>query len=93
MNKKSDVLCEIIFTDHKLNILISRIGTINEAQLSNFYTNSREFIIFRESYNPPIFKNDIKEIIVHQDRGKIYTNESSSKIIKYVKAQNKVKIS
>lgn len=93
MKKKSELLCEIIFTDHKLSILTSRIGTINESQLSNYSTNSKDFIIFKESYNPPIFKNDIRKIIIHQDYRNLPINEGNSKIIKSIKSQNKGKIS
>jgi len=93
MKKKSEVLCEIIYRDHKLGIITSRIGIINEAQLNMYSTNYNEFIIFKERYNAPIFKSDIEEIIIHQDNRKISVNKENSKIIKFIEFQNKGKIS
>ncbi|MFX0002850.1 MAG: hypothetical protein ACFE9C_02255 [Candidatus Hodarchaeota archaeon] len=93
MKKFDDVLCEVIFKDHKLDILTSRIGTIDEFQLRKFTTNSNEFIIFKESYNSPILKKDIKEIIIHRNERKISIKEKDSTITKSLKIQKKGEIS
>ncbi len=93
MKNLKEVLCEIIFKDHKLGIITTRIGTIDEYQLKLLSTNSSNFLIFKEKYNSPILKSDIKEIIIHRDKKKISVDEANSKIIKYIKSQDKGKIS
>jgi len=93
MKKAKDPLCEIIFKDPKLGILTSRIGRIDQAQLKIYSMDSNDFIIFKERYNSPILKQDIKEIVIHQDNQKISINEVSSRIIKFRRAKNKGKIS
>lgn len=93
MKKAVEVLCEIIFKDHKSGNLTSRIGRINESQLTRFCTNSNEFIIFKERYNSPILKKDIEEIIIRRNDRKISIKEENSIIIKYLNSQNKGKIS
>ena len=42
MNNKSEVLCEIIFEDHKFGRLTSRIGIIDDQQLKNYSKNSKK---------------------------------------------------
>jgi len=93
MKKAKDPLCEIIFKDPKLGILTSRIGRIDQSQLNIYSTNSNDFIIFKEQYNSPILKQDIKEIVILQDNRKISINEASSRILKYRREKNKGKIS
>ena len=93
MKKVKEVLCEIIYEDHKLGVITTRIGTIDEYQLKLLSTNSSNFLIFKEKYNSPILKSNIKEIIIHQDKKKIFVDEASSKIIKHIKSQYKGKIS
>jgi len=93
MKKVKEVLCEIIFEDHKLGVITTRIGTIDEYQLKLLSTNSSNFLIFKEKYNSPILKSNIKEIIIHRDKKKIFVDEASSKIIKHIKSQYKGKIS
>lgn len=93
MKNVKEVLCEIIFKDHKLGIITTRIGTIDESQLKILSTNSSNFLIFKEKYNSPILKSDIKEIIIHRDKKKISVDEANSKIIKHIKSQDKGKIS
>jgi len=87
------VLCEIIFKDHISGILTSRIGKINESQLTRFSTNLNDFIIFKEHYNSPILKEDIIEIIIYQNDRKIAIKKKNSTIIKYLITQKKCKIS
>ncbi len=87
MKKQSDMLCEIIFRDHKSGIITSRIGKINKAQLTNLSTTSKNFIKFNESYNPPILKTDIQQIIIHHDNSKITIEKEDSIIIKYMNSQ------
>ena len=93
MKDVEEVLCEIIFKDHKLGVITTRIGTIDESQLKMLSTNSSNFLIFKEKYNSPILKSNIKEIIIHRDKKKIFVDEASSKIIKHIKSQYKGKIS
>lgn len=93
MKNLKEVLCEIIFKDHKLGIITTRIGTIDETQLITLSTNSNDFLIFKEKYNSPLLKNDIIEIIIHRDDRKISVNEVNSRIIKHIKSQDKGKIS
>jgi len=93
MKNENQVLCEIIFQDHKLGVLTTRIGTIDETQLRTFSTNPNNFLIFKEKYNSPILKSDIIEIIIHRVGRKIFVNKLSSRIIKHIKSQDKGKIS
>ncbi len=93
MKNEKEVLCEIIFKDHKLGVITTRIGTIDESQLITLSKNSHDFLIFKEKYNSPILKSDIKEIIIHRDKQKISVDDANSKIIKYIKSQDKGKIS
>ena len=75
MIKKDEILCEIFFSDHKLGIITSRTGFINVSQLKNFKNKSNLFIMFKEWYHPPIYKLDIKEIIIYQEKYQININE------------------
>ena len=93
MNYISEVLCEIIFFDHKYNCLTSRIGIIDESQLINYPKNLNGFIIFKEKYNAPILKSDIKEIMVHQEIKLNSFEIEDSGINKYVKIRRTGKIS
>lgn len=93
MKKPSDVLCEIIFRDHKSGIISSRIGKINKSQLTFLSINSNNFIIFKDSYNPPILKTDIQQIIIHHNNSKIPIDKEDSIIIKYLNSQKTGKIS
>lgn len=93
MKRNLEVLCEIIFTDHILGHLTSRIGIIDEFQLRRYSTNSNDFIIFKEKYNSPILKADIKEIIIHRDNRQTQFNKEDSRISKHMKSQNTGKIS
>jgi len=93
MKKNLEVLCEIIFADHILGHLASRIGMVNEFQLRKYSTNSNDFIIFKEKYNSPILRADIKEIIIHRDNTQTQFNKEDSKIRKHIKAQSTGKIS
>ena len=93
MKNEKEVLCEITFKDHKLGVITTRIGTIDETQLITLSTNSNDFLIFKEKYNSPLLKNDIIEIIIHRDDREISVTEVNSKIIKHIKSQDKGKIS
>ncbi len=93
MKNEKEVLCEIIFKDHKLGVITTRIGTIDETQLITLSPNSNDFLIFKEKYNFPLLKNDIIEIIIRRDDRKISVAEVNSKIIKHIKSQDKGKIS
>jgi len=93
MKKELDNLCEIIFTDHKLGCLKSQIGWIDNLQLETYSTNINDFVLFKERYNPPILKTDIKEIIIHRDNRQTQLNEEDSIISKHTKTQSTGKIS
>ena len=93
MKKSSEVLCEIFFTDHKLGFLTSRIGRIDDSQLKNYSRNLNEFIIFKETYNSPILKTDIKDIVIHQNDSESSIKGVNSRIIKNIKSHDKAKIS
>jgi len=93
MKKQSDVLCEIIFRDHKSGIITIRTGKINKSQLTYSSPTSNNFIIFNESYNPPILKTDIQQIIIHHDNNKIPIEKEDSIIIKHLNSQKKGEIS
>ncbi|MFX1566797.1 MAG: hypothetical protein ACFFCV_00360 [Promethearchaeota archaeon] len=93
MKNKSEVLCEIIYIDHKYNRLTSRIGTVNKHQLNDYSKNSNDFIIFNEKYNAPILKSDIKEIIIHQDNRPTSFKIEDLRINKYTKVQRTGKVS
>ena len=93
MRNKYEVLCEIIYVDHKFNRLTSRIGTVNERQLNYYSKNLNGFLIFKENYNTPILKSDIKEIIIHHDNRQTTFKLEDSRINKYVKVQRTGKVS
>ncbi|NVM38336.1 MAG: hypothetical protein HWN81_22265 [Candidatus Lokiarchaeota archaeon] len=93
MKNLKEVLCEIIFKDHKLGVITTRIGTIEESQLITISTNSNDFLLFNEKHNSPILNSDIIEIIIHRDDRKISVNEVNSRIIKHITSQDKGKIS
>jgi len=93
MKNKEIILCEIIFKDHKLGVITSRIGRIHKSQLSLSSLESNGFIIFKEKYNSPILKSDITDIIIHQDDRIIDINKVTSGFIKHSNSQNKGKIS
>lgn len=93
MKNALDVLCEVIFKDHKSGILTSRIGMINEYQLASFSKKVNNFIIFKESYNSPVLKKDITEIIIHRKDRKIAIKEKDFTIFKSLKSQKTGKIS
>ena len=93
MKNENQVLCEIIFKDHKLGVITTRIGTINETQLRSFSTNPNNFLIFKEKYNSPILKRDIIEIMIHRVEEKMSVNKASSRSIKHIKSHDKGKIS
>ncbi|MFX1430356.1 MAG: hypothetical protein ACFFCY_09355 [Promethearchaeota archaeon] len=86
-------MCEIIFKDHKLDILTSRIGMIDEFQLTNLSANSNQFIVFKENYKSPILKKNIKETIIYRNDRKIVIKEKDSQIIKSLTMQKKGEIS
>lgn len=93
MKKILEVLCEIIFTDHKTGVITNRIGRIDKSQLSGFSSNTNDFIIFKETYNSPILKENIKEIIILRDIRQKSVNKVNSKLIKHAKSKNIGKIS
>lgn len=93
MKKILEVLCEIIFTDHKTGVITSRIGRIDKSQLSRFSSNTNDFIKFKETYNSPILKENIKEIIILRDIRQKSVNKVNSKLIKHAKSKNIGKIS
>ena len=93
MKKKLEFLCEIIYADHRSGHITSRIGKINKYQLRTYSKNSNDFIVFKEKYNFPILKTDIKEIIVLRDDSYIPVNKTSSRTIKYMKIKESGKIS
>jgi tetraacyldisaccharide-1-P 4'-kinase len=93
MKKQSDVLCEVIFRDHKSGIITSRIGKINKSQLTYLFTTSKNFIKFNESYNSPILKTDVQRIIIHHDDSKLPIEKEDSIIIKYLNSQKTGEIS
>lgn len=92
MINKKELLCEIVFNDHKTGVLTSRIGIIDESQLSLFSSNSNRFIVFKEKYNSPVLKSEINEIIIHRNEKKISIDKLNSNIIKHLKAKDNAKI-
>lgn len=93
MKKAIDVLCDIIFKDSKLGILTSRIGRVDHSQLKMYSKNSNKFIIFKERYNSPILKTDIREIIILRDDRKVSVINEDSKTIKRIRSRRSGKIS
>ncbi len=93
MKKPEELLCEVVFRDYKSGILTSRIGRINKFQLTKFSTNSNDFIVFKESYNSPILKTDIQQIIIHRNDRKILNEKKDLIIIKYLNSQKTGEIS
>jgi hypothetical protein len=93
MKKQSDVLCEVIFRDHKSGIITSRIGNIDKSQITYLSTTSKNFITFKESYNPPILKTDIQQIIIHHDDSTISIEKEDLIISEYLNSQKTGEIS
>ena len=87
MKQPSDMLCEIMFKDHKLGVISSRIGKINGSQFTDLSTNSKSFIKFNESYNSPILKMVIQQIFIYHDENKISIKKRDSINIKYFNSQ------
>jgi len=91
MVEQKGILCEILFVDSKSGKHTSIVGRVEEYQLSKFNTDLNNFISFIESYNPPVLKDDIEEIITYDDedgmtyyveQGKLRISEIESSITK-----------
>ena len=67
MTIKRGILCEILFNDNKTGSPTSLVGRIDKYQLEDFNTNINNFISFTQSCYPPIFKDDIEDIIIYND--------------------------
>jgi hypothetical protein len=55
--------------------------------------NLNDFIIFKEKYNAPILKSDIKEIIIHRDSRQTSLKLGDLRVNKYTKLQRSGKVS
>ncbi len=75
MNGNKENIYEIRFYDAKTHQLTSIVGRIDRKQLKEFNSNENSFITFIETYHPPIFKPDIKEIVVYYE-SEIYRVEN-----------------
>jgi len=88
------ILCEILFVDSKSGKHTSIVGRVEEYQLSKFNVDLNNFISFIEPYNPPVFKDDIEEIIRYDDDGTTYYVEQGKLRISEVSSSvSKAKIS
>ena len=77
MNGSKGNVYEIRFYDAKTHQLTSIVGRIDRRQLREFNSNENSFITFIETSRPPIFKPDIKEIVVY-DECEIYRVENGN---------------
>jgi hypothetical protein len=92
MTKNRKFLCEVVFSDHNSGLLTSLIGHIDENQLNHLSNGGGEFIRLKEKHHPPIYKFDIKEIIIHRiDKQPTIDKEEAN--LNYFKSNFKVKIS
>jgi len=76
MISNNEVLGEVLFSDHRSGILTSRIGIIDISEIQDLENNSKLFIMFKECYHPPIYKPDIKEIIIYPQKGQFNIKEN-----------------
>ena len=92
MTENRKFLCEVIFSDHNLGLLTSLIGHIDENQLHQFSNGGSKFITLKEKHHPPIYKPDIKEIIIYRlDKHSIIGKEKTN--LNFFQSNFKVKIS
>lgn len=92
MTENRKFLCEVVFSDHNLGLLTSLIGHIDEHQLTQFSNGGSTFITLKEKHHPPIYKPDIKEIILYR-LNKHSIIEKEKKIFNSLQSNFKVKIS
>ncbi len=92
MTENRKFLCEVVFSDHNLGVLTSLIGHIDENQLNQFSNGGGKFITLKEKHHPPIYKPDIKEIIIFQVDDQSTTKKEKINL-NYFTGNFKVKIS
>lgn len=92
MTENRKFLCEVVFSDHNLGLLTSLIGHIDQNQLNQFSNGGGKFITLKEKHHPPIYKTDIKEIIIYRIDGRSAVSKEKSNL-NYFKSNFKVKIS
>ena len=85
MDNKIEVLCEVIFSDPKSGTETSLIGMIDKLKLITFSKGSEEFLIFKERYNPPIPKSDVREIKLYREDVICSDRKVGSSLTKYLK--------
>ncbi|MFX1322492.1 MAG: hypothetical protein ACFFAQ_12705 [Promethearchaeota archaeon] len=92
MTENHNFLCEVVFSDHNWGSLTSLIGHINENQLQQFSNGGDKFLTLKEKHHPPIYKPDIKEIIIYKvDKHSTIGKEKAN--LNYFTSNFKVKIS
>ena len=92
MTENRNYFCEVVFSDHNSGLLTSLIGHIDRNQLHKFSNGGGKFLTLREKHHPPIYKPDIKEIIIFQvdDQSTIGKEKAN---LNYFTSNFKVKIS
>ena len=60
-------ICEIVFFDNKTGQETSVVGKVKASDLEEFNHDNNDFISFTKNYNPPVYKADIKEIIIYRE--------------------------
>ena len=93
MTENHNFLCEVVFSDHKLGVLTSLVGHIDDHQLNQFSNGGDIFITLKEKHHPPIYKNDIKEIIIFQVNKHSRIDKEKIALNNYIKGNFEVKIS
>ncbi len=93
MTENRKLLCEVVFSDHNLGLLTSLIGHIDESQLDQFSNGGGKFITLKEKHHPPIYKPDIKEIIIYRVDKHSTIGKEKIDLNNYIKSNFKVKIS
>ena len=88
-----DPLCEIFFSDHKSGIITSLIGHIDTHQLIYFSNGGENFIKFKERYHPPVYKPDIKEIVIYAQPNELNVEQELIEINEYIRENSKVPVS
>jgi len=93
MTENRKFLCEVVFSDHKLGLLTSLIGHIDQNQLNQFSNGGGKFITLKEKHHPPIYKPDIIEIIIYRVDKHSTIGKEKIDLNNYIKSNFKVKIS
>ena len=93
MESTRSILCEIFLRDHRSGQITSLVGKLNMNTIESLQFEESNFIMFEESYHPPIFKEDIQEIILYKVDIKKSINSNVLQLHKILRSRISAKIS